>query len=52
MRNSQKSLIAECEARETADRAAARDRNATTFCHHGKNLIEHCAACDNEEAGR
>ena len=45
-------LIAETNARDEAERIAKRLRDETTFCDHGRNMVVHCAACDDEEANR
>lgn len=39
-----------CEAE--AARIARRLRAETTFCHHGKNMVEQCTACEDEEDNR
>jgi hypothetical protein len=45
-------LIAETDARDEAYRIAKRQRDAETFCHHGKNMLEQCTACEDEEDNR
>jgi hypothetical protein len=47
-----KGLIAETDAREAIHRAAQRARDAETFCHHGRNMLEQCTACADEEDNR
>lgn len=45
-------LIAETNARDEAYRVAKRLRDETTFCDHGKNMVEQCTACEDEEDNR
>jgi hypothetical protein len=45
-------LIAETNARDEAERIAKRRRDETTLCHHGKNMLVQCTACEDEEDNR
>jgi len=45
-------LIAEANVRDERERIARRLRDETTFCDHGRNMCQHCTACDDEEANR